>query len=51
MWFAMAARAGEQELGALGVLRVSSAGSPGQCQAIREPCLACFDIFSCQTIN
>lgn len=35
----------------MGMVRVSSAVSLGECQAIREPCLVCFDIFSCQTIN
>lgn len=43
------ARAVEQ--GAVGTAGVSSTIGPGECQAIREACVACFDISSCQTIN
>lgn len=37
--------------GARGTEGVSSAIVPGECQAVREACMACFDISSCQTIN
>lgn len=47
---------GQQEqrsraLGAMGTVGVRSPIGPGECQAIREACVACFDISSCQTIN
>lgn len=37
--------------GAMGTVGVSSTMDPRECQAIREACVVCFDISSCQTIN